>query len=106
MRSTIICQATLSLGGSGLPPALGSMLAELLPFFRSIASRIQSELGSMHPGVLPTTMVAFALSSLMLGLLFLMLAALRCGSLVAYFPTSVMKGMTGTLQTKMAARKS
>jgi MFS superfamily sulfate permease-like transporter len=71
------------------------MLAELIPFFRSIASTIQSNLGAGHPGVLPTTMAAFAMSSVLLGIVFVLLAALRCGSLVGYFPETVMKGMVG-----------
>jgi MFS superfamily sulfate permease-like transporter len=71
------------------------MLAELLPFFRSIASAIQKDLGTSHPGVLPTTMAAFALASIIMGSMFLLLAALRCGNLVGYFPQTVMKGVIG-----------
>lgn len=75
--------------------ALGSMLAEALPFLRSIATSIQKELGPGHPGVLPTTMVAYASSSLLLGVVFLALAALRCGRLTSYFPRTVMDGVVG-----------
>lgn len=71
------------------------MLAELLPVYRSIASAIEKDLGSSHPGVLPTTMTAFAMSSILLGLVYLLLAALQCGSLVDYFPQTVMKGVIG-----------
>ncbi|KAF2844301.1 hypothetical protein T440DRAFT_27469 [Plenodomus tracheiphilus IPT5] len=78
-----------------MPSAMGSMLAEALPFLRSIAASIQKELGSGHPGVLPTTMVAYASTSLLLGAVFLVLAALRCGRLTGYFPRTVMTGVVG-----------
>ena len=78
-----------------MPSAMGSMLAEALPFLRNIAASIQNELGPGHPGVLPTTMVAYASTSLLLGAVFLVLAALRCGRLTGYFPQTVMKGVVG-----------
>lgn len=74
---------------------MGSMLAEALPFLRNIAASIQEELGSGHPGVLSTTMVAYASTSLLLGAMFLVLAALRCGRLTDYFPHTVRKGVVG-----------
>jgi MFS superfamily sulfate permease-like transporter len=95
MKSTIISQVILSLGGTSLPTVLTSMLAELLPFLRTIASGIQKDLGSKHPGVLPTTMVAFAMASIIMGIVFVLLAVLRCGNLVGYFPHTVMKGVIG-----------
>jgi MFS superfamily sulfate permease-like transporter len=71
------------------------MLAELLPFLRTIASGIQKNLGNKHPGVLPTTMVAFAMASIIMGIVFVLLAVLRCGNLVGYFPHTIMKGVIG-----------
>jgi MFS superfamily sulfate permease-like transporter len=93
--STVISQVILTCGGSSIPFVLSSMLAELLPFLRNIASAIQDDLGVSHPGVLPTTMTAFSMTSILLGLVFLLLAALRCGNLVGYFPETVMKGVVG-----------
>jgi len=82
------------------------MLAELLPFLRNIALGIQNELGPSHPGVLPTTMIAFAMTSILLGLVFLLLAALRCGNLVGYFPETVMTGVVGmSTQIKNLCKK-
>lgn len=78
-----------------MPSALGSMLAEALPFLRNIATSIQKELGPMHPGVLPTTMVAYVSTSLLMGAVFFALAALRCGRLIGYFPQTVMTGVVG-----------
>lgn len=74
---------------------MGSMLAEVLPFLRGIASAIQQKLGEGHPGILPTTMATYAMTSLLLGVVFLVLAALRCGDLVGYFPQTVMTGVIG-----------
>jgi MFS superfamily sulfate permease-like transporter len=74
---------------------MGSMLAEALPFLRSIAISIRKELGNGHPGTLPNIMVAYASTSLLLGVVFFVLAALRCGSLAGYFPRTVMTGVVG-----------
>lgn len=95
LYSTVVSQVTLTCGGSRIEGALGSMLAETLPFLRSIATAIQKELGPGHPGVLPTTMVAYASTSVLLGAVFFALAALRCGRLTGYFPRTVMTGVVG-----------
>ncbi|KAJ5047781.1 hypothetical protein J3E74DRAFT_295580 [Bipolaris maydis] len=97
IMSTVVSQITLTCGGSSMPSALGSMLAEALPFLRSIATSIQQELSPEHPGVLPTTMVAYALTSLLLGGVFFALAALRCGRLTGYFPRTVKTGVVGAV---------
>lgn len=93
--STVVSQLALSLGGSRLPGVLGSMLVEVLPFLRAAALEIQRKLGGDHPSVLPTTMAAYALTSLLLGAVFAVLGLLRCGRLVAYFPQSVLIGVIG-----------
>jgi hypothetical protein len=98
--STVVSQVVLTSGGSGIPSALGSMLAESLPFLRGIASSIQRTLGYDHPGILPTTMVAYAMTSFLLGAVFLLLAALRCGNLAGYFPRTVMTGVIGNLSRR------
>ena len=101
--STVVSQVVLTFGGSGIPSALGSMLAEALPFLRGIASSIQRTLGDDHPGILPTTMVAYAMTSVLLGAVFLLLAALRCGNLAGYFPQTVMTGVIGKMSQYVAA---
>lgn len=93
--STVTSQAALTFGRSAFPCALGSMLAEVLPFLRNIAIAIQKELGQSHPGILPTTVVAYALTSFLLGAMFTVLAVLKCGRLVGYFPNTVMQGVIG-----------
>jgi MFS superfamily sulfate permease-like transporter len=91
----MVSQLTLTFGGSSMPSALGSMLFEALPFLRGIAISLQKELGEHHDGVLPTAMVAYAMTSILLGLVFLALAACRCGRMVNYFPQTVMTGVSG-----------
>ena len=72
----------MTLGGSLFPGALGSMLIEILPFLRGIALSIQATLGSDSPRLLPTVLAAYAMASLLIGVVFLVLGALRCGRLV------------------------
>lgn len=103
--STVTSQAALTLGGSQFSCSLGSMLAEVLPFLRDIASGIQDELGTGHPGVLPTTMIAYALSSLLLGAVFAALSMLRCGKVIGYFPETVMTGVIGRLDARRGCHK-
>lgn len=83
--STITSQAVLTLGGSSITCVLSSMFAEAFPFLRSIASKIHNNLGFNHPHVLPAAMVAFAMSSVALGLTLSLLAVLRRDDLVGYF---------------------
>ncbi|KAF9015827.1 hypothetical protein BDZ89DRAFT_1166556 [Hymenopellis radicata] len=61
LMSTLTSQLVMTLGGSLFPGALGSMLIEILPFLRGIATTIQNRLGQGHPAVLPTVMAAYAL---------------------------------------------
>jgi hypothetical protein len=100
-ESTVVSQITLTLGGFSPPYVLSSMLAEVLPFLRQIASAIESDLGDDHPAILPTTMMAFAMTSILLGFLFLLLAALRCGNFVGYFPETVMTGVVGMRRSEV-----
>jgi MFS superfamily sulfate permease-like transporter len=89
-----------------MPYALTSMLAEALPFLRSIATTIQNNLGSDHPDVLPTTMAAFSLSSVALGVVFALLAVLRMGNIVGFFPDTVMTGVIGMCSRDTACSSS
>ncbi|PSN58749.1 hypothetical protein BS50DRAFT_682641 [Corynespora cassiicola Philippines] len=87
----------MTFGGSRLPGALGSMLVEVLPFLRAAALTIQRELGEDHPGLLPTVMATYALTSLLLGIMFCLLGLFRCGGLAAYFPQQVLTGIIGAV---------
>ncbi|KAF2035003.1 hypothetical protein EK21DRAFT_107635 [Setomelanomma holmii] len=97
VMSTIISQLVMTLGGSLFPGAMGSMLIEVLPFLRNIASVIQKRLGEGHPGILPTVMAAYIMTSFLVGFVFILLGLLRCGKLVAYFPGTVLTGAIGAI---------
>lgn len=71
------------------------MLAEAIPFLRGIALSVQETLGDGHPGIVPTVMVAYALSSILLGSLLFLMALLKCGRFTGYFPRTVLKGVVG-----------
>lgn len=77
--STITSQLTMTLGGSLFPGALGSMLIEVLPFLRGIATDIQGVLGRDSPNLLPTVVAAYAMTSFLVGFCFLVLGLLRLG---------------------------
>ncbi|KAH9985937.1 hypothetical protein F4779DRAFT_632465 [Xylariaceae sp. FL0662B] len=93
--SGILCQTAMTLGGSLFPGALGAMLIEVLPFMRGVASDIRDALGDDNPAVVPTVMVAYAMSSFLIGIVFLALGALRLGRFIAYFPQTVLTGAIG-----------
>lgn len=69
----------MTLGGSLFPGALGSMLIEILPFLRGIATSIQNRMGADSPSLLPTVMAAYAMTSFLTGAVFLVLGVFRCG---------------------------
>ncbi|KAJ7340708.1 hypothetical protein DFH08DRAFT_875060 [Mycena albidolilacea] len=97
LMSTIASQLTMTFGGSRFSGALGSMLIEILPFLRAIATSIRLNLGDDHPGLLPTVMAAYAMTSFLTGACFIVLGALRCGRLVEYFPRTVLTGAIGAI---------
>lgn len=72
----------MTFGGSLFPGALGAMLIEILPFLRGIGSDIRDALGDDNPALIPTVMVAYAMTSFLVGLVFLILGALRAGQVV------------------------
>ena len=83
IMSTITSQLTMSLGGSLFPGALGSMLIEVLPFLRGIATDIQGSLGQDSPRLLPTVVAAYAMTSFLIAFCFLVLGLLRLGWMVS-----------------------
>ena len=82
IMSLVTGQLALTLGGSKFPGAFSSMLVEVLPLLRKIASDLQSTMGEDNEGLVPTALVAYALCSLLMGAIFFVLAVLRCGFLV------------------------
>ncbi|KAF3490577.1 sulfate transporter [Arthroderma uncinatum] len=97
IMSTITSQLAMTLGGSLFPGALGSMLIEILPFLRGIASDIQGVLGEESPKLLPTVLAAYSLTSILVGVCFLGLGLFRLGWLVGYLPHTVLTGVIGAI---------
>ncbi|KAJ7247016.1 sulfate transporter family-domain-containing protein [Mycena rebaudengoi] len=95
--STLSSQIVMTMGGSRFPGALGAMLIEILPFLRGIGSDIRGALGDSHPGLIPTVMAAYALTSFLTGAAFIVLGLLKLGTLVAYFPQTVLTGAIGAI---------
>ncbi|KIN96770.1 hypothetical protein M404DRAFT_16850 [Pisolithus tinctorius Marx 270] len=94
--STVISQFIFSFGGSQFAGANGSMMIETVPFFHIIASAIEREIGKEHVReVIATTLVAYALSSVLTGLTFLLLGYLRLGVVIGFFPRHILVGCIG-----------
>ncbi|KAJ7207976.1 sulfate transporter family-domain-containing protein [Mycena pura] len=94
--SCVVSQLTYSLGGSGFTGANGSMMIEVVPFFHILAASIASEIGLDHPEeIICTTLVAYALSSILTGLSFFLLGYLKLGLLIGFFPRHILVGCIG-----------
>ncbi|KAL0573865.1 hypothetical protein V5O48_008082 [Marasmius crinis-equi] len=94
--SAVVSQFVYTLGGSGFAGANGSMMIEVVPFFHILAQTIASEIGVENAReVIATTLVAYALSSLLTGLAFLLLGALRLGVVIGFFPRHILVGCIG-----------
>lgn len=66
------------------------------PFFHIIATSLASEIGEARPReVIATTLAAFAFSSILTGLTFFLLGALRLGTLIGFFPRHILIGCIG-----------
>ncbi|PWN52895.1 hypothetical protein IE53DRAFT_360421 [Violaceomyces palustris] len=92
----IMSQLVYTLGGSVFKGGNGSMMIEVVPFFHILVKIIIDELGDENPSaIIATTMAAFALSSVLTGLAFLSLGALRLGVLIGFFPRHILVGCIG-----------
>ncbi|KAI0314568.1 sulfate transporter family-domain-containing protein [Amylostereum chailletii] len=94
--SALISQLVYSAGASGFAGGNGSMMIEVVPFFHILANSIEDHMGTADPeAVIATTLVAFALSSILTGLTFLALGAFRLGNLIGFFPRHILVGCIG-----------
>lgn len=75
----------MTFGGSLFPGALGAMLIEILPFLRGIGSDLQRALGDDSPALIPTVMFAYALTSFLIGAVFIALGVFKAGLLVCEY---------------------
>ncbi|PRT54800.1 Uncharacterized protein C24H6.11c [Wickerhamiella sorbophila] len=94
--STIVSQLVFSLGGSKFESCVGSEMIEVVPFFHSMANTIAASLqGAPQNDILATTITAYALSSIVTGLVFFLLGYLNLGTLVGFFPQHILLGCIG-----------
>ncbi len=94
--SCIISQLTYSLGGSIFKGGNGSMMIEAVPFFHILVNIISNEVGEDNSqAIIATTMVSFAFSAVLTGLVFFVLGFFRLGALIGYFPRHILVGCIG-----------
>ncbi|KAF8896905.1 sulfate anion transporter [Gymnopilus junonius] len=69
------------------------------PFFHVLAMSIANQIGEDDPrAIIATTLVAYALSSILTGLTFFFLGALKLGVVVGFFPRHILVGYVKNLQ--------
>ncbi|RCK62962.1 hypothetical protein Cantr_08906 [Candida viswanathii] len=94
--SCIVSQLVYSLGGSAFRAGIGSEMIEVTPFFHTMAGAIAKELAdSSDDAIIATTIVSYAASSIVTGLVFFLLGKLRLGILVGFFPRHILVGCIG-----------
>lgn len=94
--SCIVAQLVYSCGGSIFKGGIGSEMIEVVPFFHQMALSIMDDIGADKPdAVIATTIVAYAISSVVTGLVFYLLGHFRLGSLIGYFPRHILVGCIG-----------
>jgi hypothetical protein len=59
-------------------------MVEVLPFIRGLANDIRGALGDDHPGLIPTVMAAYALTSFLTGGIFVIMSLLKLGNFVRF----------------------
>lgn len=97
VASIVVCQAVFVLGGTNFSQSQGSMLVEVLPFMQNIATKLATVITDDKDALLATVVVAYALSALVLGILFLSLGFFQIDRWIAYFPETVLDGALGAI---------
>mgnify|MGYP001463812982 CR=1 FL=1 len=93
--SCITAQLTYS-SGSIFSGGVGSEMIEVVPFFHKMTYMIMSRMGTGNPDALRATVItSYAMSSILTGLVFLGLGAAKLGTLVNFFPHSILTGCIG-----------
>lgn len=92
LMSTLVSQLVFSFN-SQMKGVVGSMMIEVMPFLHIICNIITTEMiNAPSISVLSTIMIAFALSTLLTGISFLLLGYLQLGNCVHYFPKHIFVG--------------
>ncbi|KAI5284656.1 hypothetical protein KEM52_002801, partial [Ascosphaera acerosa] len=94
--STVVSQLVFSCGGSIFRGGIGSEMIEVVPFFHKMAYMILARVGSDRPdAVFATTILSFALSSVLTGLVFFLMGIFGLGTLIGFFPRHILIGCIG-----------
>ncbi|KAI0244315.1 hypothetical protein L0F63_004878 [Massospora cicadina] len=94
--STIVSQFVLAAGGTGFACGVGAFMLEVVPFLYLLIQLIIEDVGENNPQVVvATTMVAYAVSSMVTGLAFFLLGSFKLGRLVGFFPRHILVGCIG-----------
>ncbi|KAI5955446.1 hypothetical protein KGF57_003578 [Candida theae] len=99
--SCIVSQLVYSLGGSAFKAGIGSEMIEVTPFFHTMALSIVKSISSdnsvenQKDAIIATTIVSYAISSIVTGLVFFLLGKLKLGVLVGFFPRHILVGCIG-----------
>lgn len=93
--SCIISQLVYSTG-SIFRGGVGSEMIEVVPFFHKMTYMIIGVMGTDNPDALRATVItSYAMSSILTGIIFFVLGAARLGTLVNFFPHSILVGCIG-----------
>ncbi|ODA81771.1 hypothetical protein RJ55_00275 [Drechmeria coniospora] len=93
--STIVSQLIFS-SSSIFRGAVGSELIEVVPFFHNMAQTITEIVGEDNPdAVIATTIVAYATSSMLTGLVFYLMGKFKFGYMVGFIPRHILIGCIG-----------
>nr|POE47718.1 uncharacterized protein c24h6.11c [Quercus suber] len=93
--SCIISQLVYSTG-SIFRGGVGSEMIEVVPFFHKMTYLIMAKMGTEDQDALRATVItSYAMSSIITGLVFFILGAANLGTLVNFFPHSILTGCIG-----------
>lgn len=82
---------SLSFGGGS-----GGEIIQIVPFYHIMATTLVSEISENQPkSILATTILAYAVSSILTGLVFFVLGYSKLGALMGFFPRHILVGCIG-----------
>ncbi|SCV02950.1 LAMI_0H04280g1_1 [Lachancea mirantina] len=93
--SSIVSQLIFSGGFSSFGDAIGSEMIEITPFYHAMAGSIMRSLPGQDNEIISTTVVCYALSSMVTGIVFYLLGKMRLGKIVGFFPRHILIGCIG-----------
>ncbi|EQC39095.1 hypothetical protein SDRG_03303 [Saprolegnia diclina VS20] len=94
LLTTVLCQFIFA-ARSSFDCSVGMMMVENVPFMHTLSMSILNQVGMDSPKALPTILVTYALSTIIVGILFYALGHFRLGSIVYLFPKHIIIGAIG-----------